>query len=500
MPPRIFQQESPQEQKVPRHHRIVTLICLAVISLIIVSGIWFHPYLLRGLVQAQSVAGGHMPYSPVERGPYRVEGNRILDRDGHHYMFYGMSRDGLEYSCTGDGPLDRKHLAYIGAGTDAAGETYWGANTVRLPLSQGFWLRGSEASGCTADAYQTLVRKTVQTLTDLRLNVIIDLHWSSADGQSGEGGGTWAMPDSESTLFWQDLAILYKDMPHVLFELYNEPHPTAWECWQGPCTMEGDKAFSHDCQCTKTLTYESPGMQSLFDTIRATGADNLVIVGGMNWAYDFSQLERYPLTGSNIVYSTHPYPYEEKMPLFWENAFGKLSQEHPIISTESGQYDCGSDYMEQLLDYFDARKIGWIGWAWTVNDNICRHPLVVQDYQGTPAKGMGEYLYQHLQRYIPDPAQIARTWYFPDDQSVATNEGNGQRYTLANPDSIVDCPVKFHSFANGKLVFSHTLVVTHQTRLHLTSEAAGRGASTVVTVDLSSSCPGVVVERSQVSI
>src|SRR5437016_3397488 len=139
----------------------------------------------------------------------------------------------------------------MGSGTNTATETYWGANTVRLPLSEGFWLNGAPGFPCTAAQYQALVKQTVDTLTALKLNVILDLQWTDADGQSLQGGGPWAMPDADSVTFWQQVAPIYKDYSNVLFEVYNEPHPAQWSCWTSPCQMSNDSGYSDDCKCVK---------------------------------------------------------------------------------------------------------------------------------------------------------------------------------------------------------------------------------------------------------
>ncbi len=46
--------------------------------------------------------------------------------------------------------------------------------------------------------------------------------------------------------------------------------------------------------------------------MRATGANNTVIVGGLNYAYDLSGVASYAITGFNIVYNTHPYNFGGK--------------------------------------------------------------------------------------------------------------------------------------------------------------------------------------------
>lgn len=340
-----------------------------------------------------------IPRDAVAKGPYTVKGNAILGNDGKRYFFHGIGRDSLEYSCWSDGHFSPRELAYMGSGTNGKNATYWNANTVRLPLSEGIWLNGQPTQFCPAAQYHQLIKQTVDALTQMKLNVIIDLQWSDAGGQSLLGGGQWAMPDADSVTFWQQVGSIYKSYPNVLFELYNEPHPAQWSCWSASCQITNDKTYSNDCQCMKTLNYQSVGMQALLDTIRKAGAKNLAIVGGMNWGYDLSQIGKYALKGTNVVYDTHPYPYNDKLPQTWDAAFGNISQRYPVMSAESGEYDCGTKYMSQLLSYFDAHQISWVAWAWVVDGDTCGYPQLTQDYNGTPTVAMGQLIYQRLHGY-----------------------------------------------------------------------------------------------------
>jgi endoglucanase len=233
----------------------------------------------------------------------------------------------------------------------------------------------------------------------LKLNVVLDLHWSDAGGKSLQGGGPWSMPDADSVIFWQQVASIYKNYSNVLFELYNEPHPPSWSCWASPCTIT-DNTYSNDCHCTKRLTFLSVGMQALVNTVRKTGATNLVLVAGMDWGFDLSQVARYSMKGSNIVYDTHLYPYANKQPITWDAAFGAISKRYAVISAESGQYDCGTNYMSKLLSYFDAHQIGWVSWAWVVAGSPCGYPRLIQNYRGTPTNGMGQLVYRWLRSYV----------------------------------------------------------------------------------------------------
>jgi hypothetical protein len=148
--------------------------------------------------------------------------------------------------------------------------------------------------------------------------------------------------------------------------------------------------------------------------VRATGAHNLVLVGGLNWGYDLSQLATYALRGTNIVYDTHPYPYGGKMPADWAASFGQISAKYALISAESGEYDCGTAYVSQLYSYLDALKIGWVAWAWYAQpagstNPVCGYPQLISNYQGKPTTASGQYIYQLLQSYIPAPVKPTPT-------------------------------------------------------------------------------------------
>jgi endoglucanase len=480
--------------------RNVLVACIIITIVGVGAGMWFtfplsHPH-------APAYAAGGLPYDATANGPYTVKGNMIVDASGQQYIFHGIGRDGLEYNCSGDGPLDQAHLAYMGSGNGGSGGTYWGANTVRLPLSEGFWLNGAPGYPCSAQQYQQLVKQVVNTLTSLKLNVILNLQWTDAGGQSLQGGGPWAMPDGDSVTFWQQVASMFSSYSNVLFEIYNEPHPANWSCWMNGCIITNDTGSSNDCQCSKTLSYQAVGMQTLVNTVRNTGATNLILVGGMNWGFDLSQVAANPIKGSNIVYDTHPYPYADKAPNTWDAAFGKLSATYPVISAESGEYDCGTSYLSQLLPYFDAHRIGWVAWAWTVHGVVCSYPQLVTDYQGTPSISTGQYIYQYLHSYSTQPGPVSKTWYFAEGRVGA---GFKEFLTLDNPNFTSSCSVILqYLLDNGQGPVTKTITVPSATRVTESvnndlgipyARPGGVSVSTIASVNSTPSCPGVVVER-----
>src|SRR5450432_2121903 len=174
--------------------------------------------LLKNMNQGVHAATPVLPYNAAANGPYTVKGNTIVGANGKQYIFHGIGRDGLEYNCSGEGPFDKQSLSYMGSGTNTATTTYWYANTVRLPLSEGFWLNGAPGYPCTATQYQTLVKSTIDSMTAQHMNVVIDLQWVDANKQSLQGGGPWPLPDADSILFWTQITSTYKSYANVLFE------------------------------------------------------------------------------------------------------------------------------------------------------------------------------------------------------------------------------------------------------------------------------------------
>ena len=474
---------------------------IVVLSLLVVVFISFNPFSHTHTSTVHAAA--NLSYSATANGPYSVKGNTVVGANGQPYLIHGIARDGLEYNCSGEGPLDQQHLAYLGSGVNTTTATYWGANTVRLPLSEGFWLKGAPGYPCTASQYQNTVKQVVDALTALKLNVMLDLQWTDAGGQSGQGGGPWAMPDADSVAFWQQVAPIYKGYSNVLFEAYNEPHPGTWACWAGGCTMTGDSGYSDDCQCTKSFTYPGVGMQALVDAIQGTGATNLVLVGGMEWGYDLSQLNTYKLNGTNVVYDTHPYyPYNDKLPNTWDAAFGIPSRTFPVVSAESGEYDCDSTYESQLLSYFDAHQIGWVSFSWSLRGNTCSYPLLITDYNGTPSAGYGLAIYQHLHRYATTSAPVSGVWYFAEGRVGASFK---EYLTIDNPDPNNNCPVSVQYLPETGNAVTKSFTVGRASRWTESvntdmsipyTQATGASVSAIVSVN-PSSCNGVVVERPQ---
>ncbi|HVV50394.1 MAG TPA: glycoside hydrolase family 5 protein [Polyangia bacterium] len=299
-------------------------------------------------------------------GGYYVNGNTVCTSGGVAHEFHGVDRPSLEWSPSGD------HLS----GADFQLMAGWNANVVRIALNQDFWLSDSPIAD---PSYPATVDAAVQWAEQAGMDVILDLHWSDA-GKLGSctTNCQQLMADTNSITFWSQVAAVYKNDGRVMFELYNEPHDVSWTIWKsGGKTNAG---------------WVAAGMQQLYDAVRGAGADNLVVIGGLNYAFDLSGVPSNRITGYNIMYATHPYGGSaDKGPSAWDGGFGFLANTDPVVMTEFGDgQECSNqsytpainNYITALLAYADLHKVQWTAWAWY--DGGCSFPSLISDWTGTP--------------------------------------------------------------------------------------------------------------------
>ena len=324
------------------------------------------PQTLKGCAVDASIS------SKVAPGGYYTNGASVCTAGGTAHLFHGVARPSLEWDPNGEWN-DTQGIPR----SDFDAMASWHANVVRIALNQDFWLAGATLH---APAYQETIDRAVKDAEAAGLDVILDLHWSDRGDLSasvaGQGQGQAGhadqqqMADVNSKQFWLEVATKYKDDGRVVFELYNEPHDIGWSTWLNGGTVLG---------------YEVVGMQELYDTVRAAGADNLVIAGGTSWAFDLSGVASNRIQGYNIVYATHPY-YPQDPKLQWDQKFGYLAAQDiaPVIITEFGDHTdaCTGDWDTELIQYADARQISWTAWAWWPAG--CSFPALISDWNYTP--------------------------------------------------------------------------------------------------------------------
>jgi endoglucanase len=305
----------------------------------------------------------------VAPGGYYVVGNTVCTADGHAHLFHGVDRPSLEWGSSGENIT----LA------DFQLMASWKANSVRIALNQDFWLEGSKYYDA---GYASRVDSAVHWAEDAGLDVILDLHWSDRGVLGGcdpSGGCQQVMADANSITFWSQVASRYSGDGRVLFELYNEPHDVPWSVWKSGGMSGG---------------FQVAGMQQLYDAVRGAGADNLVVVGGLSWAYDLSGVPDNRISGYNIMYATHPYNNNPaSKPGGFDAGWGFLTKTDPVIVTEFGDGgDCGTGadpygpaidaYVSAVITYADQHNASWTAWAWFPGG--CKFPALINDWTGTP--------------------------------------------------------------------------------------------------------------------
>ena len=252
----------------------------------------------------------------------------------------GINRSGLQH---------KNGLQLAGFGSDPVPELKawrdtWKAVVVRIPLGQTYYNY--------YPAYRADIATLVAAAKGLGMYVMLELHGYDANNLNE------AQPDPSSTpMFWGDVAKQFGGETHVIFDIWNEPWGVDWATWKGNAVK-------------------------IIQSIRAAGAsDTLIVVGGLDYAYDLSAL----LTPSNritgmgpIIYATHPYPLKSSPPSMapeWDAKFGSVAQQVPVIVGEYGVDDSGTSpyglgnkatahaWMTQLHTYIDAHQLSALAWS-----------------------------------------------------------------------------------------------------------------------------------------
>jgi hypothetical protein len=210
----------------------------------------------------------------------------------------------------------------------------WHANIIRLPLSQDRWFGKGPEQTDGGKSYRALVNRIVNLVQQKKVYIILDLHWSD-ENVWGQNIGQHELPDLNSLVFWKSFAYVYKNNSSVLFDLYNEPHDTTWDQWKN-----GAMLTETNRRTGQSTTYQAVGMQAVLNTIRSTGAKNVCVCGGLNWAYDMTgYLQGYTLsdpTGNGVIYSNHFYTVKGDTIDQWLAEMAAVDKVIPIIVSEFG--------------------------------------------------------------------------------------------------------------------------------------------------------------------
>ncbi len=264
-------------------------------------------------------------------GRLSADGNRLVDPSGQTVFLRGVMPQGPA-ELHARNRFGRRLFDQIAAS---------GANVVRIAVDP-------ESYAGDADYLWRYLDPIVSWAGENGMYAIIDLHYI---GNIATGAGEEMIvledlsPSELSLAFWTQTAAYFREAPHVIFEIFNEPANISAGVWR-------------------------ENAQGLIDAIRAQGAGQLIIAGGVEYSRDLSWVFENPLDDGNLAYAAHIYPGHS--PALWEHWFGQTAERRPVLLTEWGFMEDDGDsehgylvgdaegYAEPLLAYADERLAGWV--------------------------------------------------------------------------------------------------------------------------------------------
>ena len=238
-----------------------------------------------------------------ENGLLQTSGNKIINKDGKQVAFKGMSLFWSQWYGQFYNAQDIQWLV-----------SDWKVQIIRAAM-------GVQSGGYNTDRSQwNLIQTVVDACIENGIYVIIDWHI-----------GPDPPLEPLAKEFWNMAATKYKNVPNVLFEIYNEPGP--------------------DWGFVKAYHVNISGV------IRDTGANNIIILGTCNWSQDVDVAANDRVPGDNLAYTLHFYAATHKQSLR-DKAETALAAGIPLWITEWGTCEASGD---GALDLNEAKT--WLDWA-----------------------------------------------------------------------------------------------------------------------------------------
>lgn len=269
------------------------------------------------------------PTSPTPapaRTPSRlhVDGPDLRDEAGQLVKLRGVNVCALEFDLDGTN--------WNGAIPILSDSSRWNANVVRMPVNQEWFL--------TNDDYVTRVESRIDEAAVAGLYVVLDVQWETAERTDPYTDNILRAPTfgfgNTTEAFWHRASGRFSNRTNVLFDIINEPHDTPFE-------------ELHVL------------MQRMVERLARRVPDQLVVVGGPDWAHSVEPWRVRPLKGANVIYAAHQYlPYDapEDFALNFENT----AREFPVLISEFLAED--DAYFATVIERAEASGVdGWLPWA-----------------------------------------------------------------------------------------------------------------------------------------
>ena len=162
--------------------------------------------------------------------------------------------------------------------------------------------------------------------------------------------------------------------------------------------------------------FQSIGMQALVDAVRGTGARNIVVAGGLDWAYDLSGVARgfglKDATGNGIIYATHIYPWKRG----WQEKVLAVAERHPILVGEVGAdvkkmsfipasaQEDPYTWVPDMLGFIQKHRLHWTAFSF----HPAATPVMITGWDYTPTPFWGAFVKDALDRGVEQVVRRGR--------------------------------------------------------------------------------------------
>jgi endoglucanase len=316
---------------------------------------------LAPLVLLPLLAAGPSPAddgTAATRRGVRIAGNRFLDAAGRTLVFRGVALADPD-KMQREGHWTKRTFEEVKA---------WGANVVRLPVHPVAWRARGEK------AYLALLDEGVGWAREAGLYVLLDWHVIGNLRTELVQDAMYDTTRRETLQFWRAASSHYADDPTlVLYELFNEP--------------------TDDNGRLGRLTWSEwkPLLEEMVGIVRANDPSSLVVVAGLDWAYELREVLAHPVAAPGVAYASHPYPQKRPEPWEpkWEADWGHVAAKYPVFVTELGYARDGdvpfvgtNHYGRAIVEYMAERNISWAAWCFDTR----WVPTLIRDWQYTPTE------------------------------------------------------------------------------------------------------------------
>jgi hypothetical protein len=282
-----------------------------------------------------------------------VVGNRLYNGSNQLIHLHGVNYSGTEYACIQgwgifDGPSDAAMINAIAS---------WHSNVVHIGLNEDCVLGINGVPPEYAGAnYMNAITGFVNRLHARGLYAEVSLMWA-APGTQRALGHPKILDQDHSPAAWQAIANAFRNDPNTMLGLQSEPHDISWACWKN-----GGSSCS--------VGYTAFGMQDALDTIRATGATNVVTASGIDWANNLQQwLTWKPSDPLNqLMAEQHVYGGNTcYQPACLTQYTRPVADVVPVIFGEYGEHynaSCDSTNTQAFITWADQNNVNYEAWAW----------------------------------------------------------------------------------------------------------------------------------------